>query len=186
MNNPKAKEEALHSGIAYLKSLSPLLQEEYKPYLAALLNVNKSVVRLQKAPQNREIPQLSPQLSNEDVWELSLIKTILEAPALIENILDFLDPSQLHVHANEFALALGNQQEHPLLVKTMLNDSIKPFKEEDLKNELLFFLRNYYSKELRKVKLQRDISFEQKTFMIRQYTEKVNKLRRGELVPFKN
>jgi len=185
MNNPKAKEEALHSGIAYLKTLSPLLQEEYRPYLAALLNVNKTVVRLQKAPQNRDIPQLSPQLTNEDVWELSLVKTILESPALIENILDFIDPSQLHIHANELALALNNQQEHPLLVKTMLNDSIKPFKEEDLKNELLFFLRNYYAKELRKVKLQKDISFEQKTFTIRQYTEKINKLRRGELVPFK-
>jgi len=184
MNNPKAKEEALHSGIAYLKSLSPLLQEEYRPYLAALLNVNKSVVRLQKAPQNREVPQLSTQLSSEDIWELSLIKTIIESPSLIENILDYLDPSQLYSHANEFALALNNQHEHPLLVKTMLNDSIKVFKEEDLKNELLGFLRNYYSKELRKVKMQREISFEQKTFMIRQYTEKVNKLRRGELVPF--
>ena len=186
MNNPKAKEEALHSGVSYLKSLSPLLQEEYRPYLAALLNVNKAVVRLQKAPQNREIPQLSPQLTNEDIWELSLIKTILEAPGHIENILDYIDPSQLHSHSHELALAINNQHEDPLLVKTMLNDSIKVFKEEDLKNELLFFLRNYYSKELRKVKMQKDISFEQKTFMIRQYTEKVNKLRRGELVPYKN
>ncbi|PHR56565.1 MAG: DNA primase [Arcobacter sp.] len=184
MNNPKAKEEALHSGIAYLKTLSPLLQEEYRPYLAALLNVNKAVVRLAKAPQNRQIPQLNP-LSHEDIWELSLIKTILESPQLIENILDFIDPSQLHIHANEFSLALNNEHEHPQLVKTMLNDSIKVFKEEDLKNELLFFLRNYYAKELRKVKSQKDISFEQKTFTIRQYTEKINKLRRGELVPFK-
>ena len=184
LNNPKAKEEALHSGIAYLKTLSPLLQEEYRPYLAALLNVNKSVVRLQKAPQNQQMPQFSAPLSGEDIWELSLIKTILETPSLIENILDYLDPSQLHLHAHEFTLAINNQHQDPQLVKTMLNDSIKVFKEEDLKNELLFFLRNYYSKELRKVKMQRDISFEQKTFMIRQYTEKVNTLRRGELVPF--
>ncbi|HIC43260.1 MAG TPA: DNA primase [Sulfurimonas sp.] len=184
INNPKAKEEALHSGIAYLKTLSPLLQEEYRPYLAALLNVNKAVVRLQKAPQNRQMPHLSPVLNNEDVWELSLIKTIIEIPALIENILDFIDPSQLHAHAHEFTLALQGQQDHPLLVKTILNDSIKPFKEEDLKNELLFFLRNYYAKELKKVKDQRDISFDKKAFMIRQYTEKINKLRRGELVAF--
>ena len=184
MNNPKAKEEALHSGIAYLKTLSPLLQEEYRPYLAALLNVNKAVVRLQKAPQNQQMPQFSAPLTGEDIWELSLVKTIIEAPSLIENILDYIDPSQLHLHAHEFTLAINNQHQDPLLVKTILNDSIKVFKEEDLKNELLFFLRNYYSKELRKVKMQKDISFEQKTFMIRQYTEKVNKLRRGELVPF--
>lgn len=184
MNNPKAKEEALHSGIAYLKTLSPLLQEEYRPYLAALLNVNKSVVRLQKAPQNQQTQEFSTPLSGEDIWELSLIKTILETPSLVESILDYLDPSQLHLHGHEFTLAINNQTQDPLLVKTVLNDSIKVFKEEDLKNELLFFLRNYYSKELRKVKMQKDISFEQKTFMIRQYTEKVNTLRRGELVPF--
>jgi len=184
MNNPKAKEEALHVATAYLKTLSPLLQEEYRPYLAALLNVNKAVVRLQKAPQNRDIPQFQNQLSSEDIWELSLIKTMMESPSLIENVLDYLDPSQLQLHANEFSLALNNQHEHPLLVKIMLNDSIKVFQEEDLKNELLVFLRNYYAKELRKVKMQKNISFEQKAFMIRQYTEKVNKLRRGELVPF--
>lgn len=184
MNNPKAKEEALHSGIAYLKTLSPLLQEEYRPYLAALLNVNKSVVRLQSTPANRQVPQLSAPLTREDIWELSLIKSIIEVPSVVENILDYLDPSQLHSHQQEFSLAINNQHEHPLLVKIMLNDSIKTFKEEDLKNELLTFLGNFYNKELKKVNHKKDISFEKKAFFIRSYREKINKLRRGELVPF--
>ncbi len=184
MNNPKAKEEALHRGIAYLKTLSPLLQEEYRPYLAALLNVNKSVVRLQNSPANRKIPQLSAPLTREDIWELSLIKSIIEVPSVVENILDYLDPSQLHSHQQEFSLAINNQHEHPLLVKIMLNDSIKTFKEEDLKNELLTFLGNFYNKELKKVNHKKDISFEKKAFFIRSYREKINKLRRGELVPF--
>ncbi len=184
LNNPKAKEEALHTGIAYLKTLSPLLQEEYKPYLAALLNVNKGVIRLQKAPQNQQMPQFSAPLSREDIWELSLIKTILETPAVTENILDFIDPSQLDAHAQEFTLAISGQREHPLLVKTMLNESIKAFAEEDLKNELLTFLSHYYNKELRKINQQKDMSFEKKAFYIRSYREKINKLKRGELVPF--
>jgi DNA primase len=183
LNNPKAKEEALHSGIAYLKTLSPLLQEEYRPYLAALLNVNKSVVRLQKAPQNQQIPQLSP-LTQEDTWVLSLIKTIIEIPGTVDNILDYLDPSQLHLHAQEFSLAVSGQSEHPSLVKIMLNENIKAFKEEDLKNELLTFLGNFYNKELKKVNMRKDMSFEKKAFYIRSYREKVNKLKRGELVPF--
>jgi DNA primase len=183
LNNPKAKEEALHSGIAYLKTLSPLLQEEYRPYLAALLNVNKSVVRLQKAPQNQQIPQLSP-LTQEDTWVLSLIKTIIEIPGTVDNILDYLDPSQLHLHADEFSLAISGQNEHPLLVKIMLNENIKAFQEEDLKNELLTFLGNFYNKELKKVNMRKDMSFEKKAFYIRSYREKVNKLKRGELVPF--
>jgi DNA primase len=183
LNNPKAKEEALHSGIAYLKTLSPLLQEEYRPYLAALLNVNKSVVRLQKAPQNQQIPQFSP-LTQEDTWVLSLIKTIIEIPGTVDNILDYLDPSQLHLHAQEFSLAISGQNEHPLLVKIMLNENIKAFKEDDLKNELLTFLGNFYNKELKKVNMRKDMSFEKKAFYIRSYREKVNKLKRGELVPF--
>jgi len=183
LNNPKAKEEALHSGIAYLKTLSPLLQAEYRPYLAALLNVNKSVVRLQKTVQNPQIPQLSP-LTQEDTWVLSLIKTIIEIPGTVDNILDYLDPSQLHLHAQEFSLAISGQNEHPLLVKIMLNENIKAFKEEDLKNELLTFLGNFYNKELKKVNMRKDMSFEKKAFYIRSYREKVNKLKRGELVPF--
>jgi DNA primase len=183
LNNPKAKEEALHSGIAYLKTLSPLLQEEYRPYLAALLNVNKSVVRLQKAPQNQQIPQFSP-LTQEDTWVLSLIKTIIEIPGTVDNILDYLDPSQLHLHAQEFSLAISGQNEHPLLVKIMLNENIKAFKEDDLKNELLTFLGNFYNKELKKVNMRKDMNFEKKAFYIRSYREKVNKLKRGELVPF--
>ena len=184
MNNPKAKEEAMHAGIGYLKTLSPLLQEEYRGYLAALLNINKAVVRLQKVPQSQKIPQLSAPLTREDFWELSLVKTIIEIPAVIESILDYITPSQLHSHAHEFTLALSNQGDHPLLAKILLNESIKSFKEEDIKDELLTFLRNYYTKELRKVKMQQNIPFDKKAFMIRQFTEKVNRLKRGELVPF--
>jgi DNA primase len=184
LSNPKAKEEAMHAGIGYLKTLSPLLKEEYRGYLAALLNINKSVVRLQKAPQSQKIPQLSAPLTREDFWELSLVKTIIEIPAVIESILDYITPSQLHSHAHEFTLALSNQGDHPLLAKILLNESIKSFKEEDIKDELLTFLRNYYAKELRKVRMQQNIPFEKKAFMIRQFTEKVNRLKRGELVPF--
>jgi DNA primase len=145
--------------------------------------VNKSVVRLQKAPQNQQIPQFSP-LTQEDTWVLSLIKTIIEIPGTVDNILDYLDPSQLHLHAQEFSLAISGQNEHPLLVKIMLNENIKAFKEDDLKNELLTFLGNFYNKELKKVNMRKDMSFEKKAFYIRSYREKVNKLKRGELVPF--
>ncbi len=184
LNNPKAKEEALHSGIAYLKTLSPLLQEEYRPYLAALLNVNKAVVRLQNTQKNQPVQASTDNFSREDIWELSLIKTMLENPSIIENTLDYLDPSVLQFHAKEFTLVLNAELEHPLLMKISLNNDIKTFDEGDLKNELLHFLRKYYTTELKKVKMQQNIPYDKKTFFIRQFTEKVNKLRRGELVPF--
>jgi DNA primase len=71
-----------------------------------------------------------------------------------------------------------------MLIKLSLNDSIKSFNEEDLKNEMLFFLRKYYTQELKKIRNFNDIPFDKKAFLIRQFTEKVNRLKRGELVPF--
>jgi DNA primase len=109
---------------------------------------------------------------------------MLENPGIIENTLDYLDPSLLQFHAQEFSLVLNGEFEHPLLMKISLSSDIKTFDESDLKNELLHFLRKYYTNELKKVKMQQDIPYDKKTFFIRQFTEKVNKLRRGELVPF--
>lgn len=186
MNRPKAKEEALHEGIAYLKTLSPLLQEEYRSYLAALLNVNKAVVRLQKTYQAQQMPQFSAPAPREDIWELSLIKTMIETPSIIKNILDYIDHSQLQFHAHEFKLAVESRFDDPLLIKISLNESIKAFKEDDLKNELLVFLRKYYTMVLRNVKMQKDMPFDKKVFYIRKYSEIIHRLKRGELVPFSN
>ncbi len=141
-------------------------------------------MRLQKASQTQQSQAIPNNFSREDIWELSLIKTMLENPSIIENTLDYLDPSVLQFHSNEFTLVLQGQLEHPLLMKISLNSDIKTFNEDDLKNELLHFLRKYYSNELKKVKMQGNIPYDKKTFFIRQFTEKVNKLRRGELVPF--
>ena len=44
-----------------------------------------------------------------DMGELGLIKTVLEQPRFTDQILDFVDPSMLSHHSEEFALALGGR-----------------------------------------------------------------------------
>ena len=119
------------------------------------------------------------------MWELSLIKTVLEHPEFIDHILDVIDPSLLQFHAREFSLALAAKTDAPELMEILVDEGIKPLKDvEALNAELITFLTRYYERELKKVNFTTNISFEEKAFYIRKYRDKISKLKRGELVGF--
>ncbi|MDY0122341.1 MAG: DNA primase [Sulfurimonas sp.] len=185
LRDPKAKESCMQEGIGYLKTLSPLLQEEYKTYLASRLGglgVSPSLVKLNNT-QAQSKPQSAQHNRHKDMWELTLIKTALEYPAFIEQILDVLDPSLLQFHSREFSLALQGKGDAPELMAIMIDESIKSLtNEEELKAELITFLTRHYERELKKINMQNSISFEEKAFYIRKFRGKIAKLKRGELV----
>ncbi len=187
LKDPKAKESCMQEGIAYLKTLSPILQEEYKTYLASRLGglgVSPSLLKLNA--QTNTNRQYAPQQANSahrDMWELSLIKTILEKPQYIEHILDVIDPTLLQFHSHEFSLALQNKTDAPEVMAIMVDESIVSLKDEDALNaELITFLTKHYERELKKISIASNISFEQKAFYIRKFRGKIAKLKRGELV----
>jgi DNA primase len=187
LSNPKEKESCMGEGVSYLKTLSPLLQEEYKTYLASRLGglgVSPSLIKVNQGfVQNAPLLQKN---SHKDMWELTLIKTVLERPHLIDQILDVLDPSLLQFHPHEFSLALAGKTDAPELMAISVDESIVTLKDEDALNaELLTFLSRYYERELKKVNLAQNISFEEKAFYIRKFRGKIAKLKRGELVGFK-
>ena len=181
LRNPKAKEHALHESIGYLKTLSPLLQEEYKSFLAARLAISPTLIRL--SSQQQHVPQMVPQNSAYDVWELSLIKSMMENTALCEQILDYISVDMLQFHSFEFELVMQQQFEHPQLMAISLNESIQSYiDEEALHNELLTFLTQHYNRKLKKVLTQTHDSFEKKSFLIREIRGKISMLKQGKLV----
>ena len=184
LTNPKLKEQALHESMAYLKTLSPLLQEEYRSYLASHLGKAPSIVK-QINQENNKVGVINKEYIYKDTWELSLIKTVLEYPHFIDQILDVLDPSLLQFHSSEFSLALQGYRDAPQLMAILVDDNINALKDEEaLKNELIAFLSKHYERELKKVNNQTTISFEEKAFYIRKFRGKIAKLKRGELVAF--
>jgi len=191
LRDPKAKESCMAEGIAYLKTLSPLLQEEYKTYLASRLGglgVSPSLLKVnnQTNTNNQNAPLIQKN-SHKDMWELSLIKTVLEHPRLIDQILDVLDPSLLQFHSQEFASALQGENDNPYLMAISVDETIKSLKDEDeLRAELITFLSRHYERELKKINLQQNISFEEKAFYIRKFRGKIAALKRGELVAYEN
>ncbi len=184
-NDPKARERCLSEGIGYLKTLSPLLQEQYKSYLASRLGISPSFVRLTNKTNTTQMLNSMQSDNYRDMWELSLVKTVMEKPQMVEQILDVLDPSLLKFHQHEFSLALSGRFDEPQLMAISVDDSIKALvDDESLRAELIVFLTKYYERELKKINLQTNISFEEKAFYIRRFRGKISKLKSGELVAF--
>jgi len=187
LRDPKAKESCMQEGLSYLKTLSPLLQEEYKTYLASRLGglgVSPSLLKVSNNNANQNAP-LMQKNTHKDAWELSLVRTVLEKPHFINQILDVLDPSILMFHSHEFTLALAGKTDLPELMAILVDENIHVLEtEEALNAELLTFLTKYYERELKKINLQTHMPFEEKAFYIRKFRGKIAKLKRGELVSF--
>lgn len=178
---PKSKETALHENIAFLKMLSPLLQEEYRPFIASKLGISPSLIQIGRSKNT--VPQ-TINFSHHDIWELSFIKTLLERPHIADSLLDFIDASLLQYHGSEFESALQGRSDDPRLSALMMDDRIRTFEgDEGLRSELITFLSAHYNRELKKVTTQNTISFDQKSYLIRQFREKIERLKKGELVP---
>ena len=188
LRDPKAKESCMQDGVGFLKTLSPILQEEYKSFLASRLGLSPSFVKLTNNYQQTNYNQERViQNQHKDVWELSLIKTVIEQPQLIDQILDVLDPSILQFHSQEFQLALNGDNSESILMAITIDENIKALKDEEaLRAELLTFLTKHYERELKKINIQASIGFEEKAFLIRKFRGKIAKLKRGELVSFKD
>lgn len=180
LNDPRAKEAALHEVVGYLKTLSPLMQEEYRTFVASRLGLSTSLVRLSSPVSKTAVPLV---FSHHDIWELSLIKTVLERPQITDSLLDFIDPALLQYHGSELNAAM-NGEDDPRLSALLMDDRIRIFEGDDsIRAELITFLTHYYNRELKKVASQSSVSFDEKSYLIRQIRDKITRLKRGELVP---
>jgi DNA primase len=184
LGSHQAKQDALLEGTEYLKTLSPFLQEKYKSFLASMLGVNPSFVKVASGKVSQEKREL-PKTPHKDMWELSLIKTVLEHPEFVDEILNSIDPSILQFHQHEFVLAISGRNDASELMAISLDENIIALQSyEELKAELIAFLIKHYNQEYKKIQMRNDIGFEQKAFLIRSIRGKIAKLQKGELVAY--
>jgi DNA primase len=77
---------------------------------------------------------------------------------------------------------LLNDKQNPLLRGILLNEDIKIYSQEQLKDMLLKLLIVFYKEKLELIKYDKNIV--NKSVIIRKVQENIIKLRKGELVPF--
>jgi len=180
LKNPLEKEKALKEGVEFLKTLSPVLQEEYKNYLSTVLSIDKRVIRIQRR-QNSQ-PN-GTNLQKEDLAELSIIKTLLLRPEYQDMVLDNISENVFKVHKDLFVKVIGDTEKkgfEGLLVR----EDISELDEEGLKKQLRMLLMKHYQTGLKNITSRADIAFDKKSFYIRKIQDKIYRLKRGEIVEY--
>ncbi len=175
---PQEKQQAKDEAEEYLKSLSPVLQNEYKVYASSKLNIHSDSLNIERYTIRRR----KVNLTNADISELEIIKTILEKPEFLDMVLNTVDKSMFETHFVEFEMLL-NDRDNTALRELLLHKDIKIYSQEQLKSMLRIMLINFYNKKLIKVKYD-EIDNKIKKQQMRKIQENIIRLKKGELVHF--
>lgn len=181
IENPLEKEKALAQSTQFLHTLSPLLQEEYKPFLARLLSLPTRLIHTDRT----QVPAPSPHLitQSQDFAELTLLKTFLEQPELIDFAIEYIDSSIFAAHKESFILLMNKQYEQ--LLGISLNESIKALPDlPTLKEHLRLFIAQAYTRLLTSIPQIQTLSLQRKNELIKDIRHKIIQLKQGELLPY--
>ena len=184
LKDPLEKQKALEEAIAYLKTLPQSIQQSYTGLISGKLGLDQNLVKVQTHKPKQRIEK--KEHAFEDFLELTIIKTILNEPSLIDTVLDTIDSSMFKAHQEEFTLLLENQREHPKLRRIALWEDIKTYDEKALIASMVAFLYHYYNEKFQEIRNAKELSYEKKQFLIRKLQEKIMKLKQGELVPYES
>ncbi len=180
LHDPRAKEAAFGAVKQFLEGLSQIIKDAYIPLAATILGVAPALFGKQtNIAQARE----SFSEKKDDSAQLSILKTLLENPHLIDMVLNAVDISTFGRYEGLFTLLLNKETEHPQLMGLSVDDNIKVMNENDLKKMLLNQLEVYYIQKLKSIMQNTNISYAKKAY----YRNKIHKdiipkLRRGEFV----
>ncbi|MDR2635449.1 MAG: DNA primase, partial [Campylobacteraceae bacterium] len=97
LKNAHEKQKALEEAMAYLRTLPNTLAQSYTGLLSSLLNIRSNFITLgTKKPVRNAVNS-----GFEDMLELSIIKTLLMKPSLVNMTFDIINASMFKIHAEE-------------------------------------------------------------------------------------
>jgi len=163
--DPSQKNKILININEYLKTLSPIYQEEYVPYISSKLNINQKLVKIKS-----NIKKVDTNISlSEDHMEISIIKYLLEQPNILNDVLKFIDSSMFEYHSIEFDMLI-NDKDNTKLRGYLLNDKIKSLNNSQLDNLIFILLSKSYDSKITKIKYDENLTFRQKSKLLRDTT----------------
>ena len=182
LNDPRAKESAFGVAKQFLDTLTPIIRDAYIPLASTHLGVSPALFGKQI---NQDTTRQNFTQKRDDVAQLSILKTLIEKPELIDSVLDVIDVNMFGGYAELFSALISNQKEHPHLMGLAIDDSFQVMNEEELQSVLRNFLIKHYEAKLKTVQLDANIALNKKMFIIRKIkTDIIPRLKRGELVSF--
>ena len=158
LNIPQQKQEALKEVSIFLRTLSSLIQDEYKPYVAQTLQINQSHIHIdQQQEQHYQAPATAILIN---IGEMNIIKTARENENMLNTVLDLVDVNMFDFHPKEFEmLRTGDNSLDGLL----LADGLSTYTEAELLKQLKMMQISHHSKQLQNI-IHSDESYEKKAF----------------------
>lgn len=182
LNDPRAKEAAFGAAKQYLDTLSQIIKDAYIPMAATLLGVAPSLFGKQT---NVARAKESFTQKRDDIGHLSILKTLIENPNLIDNVLSVMDTAMLGGYAELFTALINGENEHPGLVGLSIDESIKVMDEQQLNSALINILTIHYRNKLQSIPRDTTIASEKKPFLLKKIKlDILPRLKKGELVAY--
>lgn len=182
LNDPRAKEAAFGTIKQYLDTLSPIIKDAYIPTAATLLGLSVSFFGKETRPDRaRE----SFTQKRDNLEQLCILKTLIEQPSLIDNVLNVMDIGMFGTYAGLFTALINGEYEHPGLVGLSIDESIKTMDEAELNSALIKILTIHYRNKLQSIPRDTTIAPNQKPFLLKKIKlDILPRLKKGELVAF--
>jgi DNA primase len=183
LNNPSEKQKALNEINEYLHTLTPIMQQSYQPYIASKMKINSNLINVSQNTIERNVRQAN--LSQVDIAELGIIKTLLENEKLYIELKDSINLDIFQTHVNELSTLLHNRNDESLR-GLLLDSNIQILDEMVLKQDLNKLLVPYYNKKLQYITTDKDMDFKEKTRKIRTIKDNIVYLKRGQIQKVRN
>ncbi len=176
--NVLEKEDALKESSAFLHSLSPLMQEEYTPFLANLLKIPAYLIAPNSKPKHaKSSTQILPIKPKGDKLERVVLRYMIDDENLLDFALNYIDSSVFNEYNDAFKALCDGNKENKDLIGIIIED-LPLIEDEGKKNafekELRLLLLRYFKNEL---KSQTNLE------SIIKIKHKITKLNQGELQP---
>jgi DNA primase len=180
LKDPRAKEAAFGHVKQYLDQLSQIIKDAYIPMAATLLGIAPTYFggKTNPAKAKQSFTQ-----KRDDVAQLSIIKTLLESPHLIDNVLDVIDMSMLQGYEALVASLLEGKTDHPDLIGLSLDEGVSVMSEAELNKALGQLMTVFYKNKLKMIPRDTTMSAEKKAFVLKKIKlDILPRLQKGELV----
>ncbi len=189
LKNPVQKDACLKESLTYLHQLSPVIQEEYKTWLAQRLNLPAHLIKTQKNYTKNNPTNQNLQSNQNNFYSLAekiIIRSILEDKSLLDFVLNYLEPQMFHSESLAYQKLLQGELESSPLIGILLDSKIKPQNKENLKQQIIMILYRHYDAQRKLLSQNNSLSLREKSFLLRKYQKYLEDLKKGDLALYES
>ncbi|VAY86583.1 DNA primase [hydrothermal vent metagenome] len=171
------KQTAFDECIGFFNTLSNVMQYEYKSFLANLLKLDDKIIPIYRQKQTKRVI-----IENEDTAELSVLKTMVQNPILIDDVIEYIEYDMFVYHKREFLSIIKDVNSKEAL-EVSLRDEIECLNDEHFFKQITILMSRFYQ-SLRKRKLKENLSLSEKSYIMRKIEENIKILKTNTFPTF--